>query len=453
MAETVMKTIFQVRRGTAAQWENSTLVLRPGEPAFAYDTNVFKIGTGNKIWNELPVLADPFLLAELSDQVSDLKSQIFGDGDQGGQTLLERLESLEQQLGSTPGEEGTLLDRLAEAESDIVAIQDVISGSGDPQIIDTVKDLFDYAKEHGNEFAGLVSEVNSLEQKLNTIEENAQANKIEQIYAGETLLDILEGKKVVIDYATSEKGGIVKSSTGANKISVDDEGYMKVSSISTSSLTKPFGSVLIFDGGGAFEETFDGASLNNAIAAAAKGETISLDVDVNYNAEDDSDHLVMNADEVTLDLNNHTITASGSNGAIKVEGGKVVLNGSGTVEASLGQDAYSMAIWADNGTVVINDGYYCNATDGSERGTDLIYVSNKGNLEINGGTFIAAKPEWTLNCKDADYKAGTANIVVKGGKFYMFDPANNATEGPGTNYVAEGYQSVKEGDYYVVKSF
>ena len=63
---------------------------------------------------------------------------------------------------------------------------------------------------------------------------------------------------------------------------------------------------------------------------------------------------------------------------------------------------------------------------------------------------MAAKPEWTLNCKDADYKAGTANIIVKGGRFYKFDPANNNTEGPGTNYVAEGYQSIKDGDYYVV---
>ena len=43
-----------------------------------------------------------------------------------------------------------------------------------------------------------------------------------------------------------------------------------------------------------------------------------------------------------------------------------------------------------------------------------------------------------------------ANIIVKGGRFYKFDPANNSTEGPGTNYVAEGYRSTKDSDYYVV---
>lgn len=47
-----------------------------------------------------------------------------------------------------------------------------------------------------------------------------------------------------------------------------------------------------------------------------------------------------------------------------------------------------------------------------------------------------------LNCLDANYKNGTANIVVKGGKFYDFDPANCAAEGVGTSFVADGYESV-----------
>ena len=110
-----------------------------------------------------------------------------------------------------------------------------------------------------------------------------------------------------------------------------------------------------------------------------------------------------------------------------------------------------MAIWCENGTVVINDGVYKNETDGSDRGTDLIYASNNGCIEINGGTFEAAKPEWTLNVKDADYKAGTAKIIVKGGYFKGFDPANCSSEGQHTNFVAEGYKSVQEGEYYVVK--
>ena len=117
----------------------------------------------------------------------------------------------------------------------------------------------------------------------------------------------------------------------------------------------------------------------------------------------------------------------------------------------MGSDGYSMSVWCDNGTVVINDGIYKNETDSSERGTDLIYASNHGCIEINGGVFEAAKPEWTLNVKDVDYKAGTAKIIVKGGKFKNFNPADCNCEGVHTNFVADNYKSVKEGEYYVVK--
>ena len=44
------------------------------------------------------------------------------------------------------------------------------------------------------------------------------------------------------------------------------------------------------------------------------------------------------------------------------------------------------------------------------------------------------------------YNNGTAKIVVNGGKFYKFNPADNAAEGAGTSFLAEGYKSVDNGD-------
>ena len=41
-------------------------------------------------------------------------------------------------------------------------------------------------------------------------------------------------------------------------------------------------------------------------------------------------------------------------------------------------------------------------------------------------------------------------ISVTGGKFYRFDPANNVSEGANTNFVAAGYSSVPDNEYYVV---
>ena len=44
-----------------------------------------------------------------------------------------------------------------------------------------------------------------------------------------------------------------------------------------------------------------------------------------------------------------------------------------------------------------------------------------------------------MNCYDANRAAGTAKIVVYGGKFYDFNPADNTAEGEHTNFLAPGY--------------
>ncbi len=71
-----------------------------------------------------------------------------------------------------------------------------------------------------------------------------------------------------------------------------------------------------------------------------------------------------------------------------------------------------------------------------------------------GGTFDLVKtdeyPDWgtnyLINCLDANYKNGTAKVIITGGTFVDFDPANNRAEGVGTNFVAAGYSSEKVND-------
>ena len=120
------------------------------------------------------------------------------------------------------------------------------------------------------------------------------------------------------------------------------------------------------------------------------------------------------------------------------------INGEGTIRA---EGAYGL--WnssTSDGKIVINGGNI-------EAQTHAVYAEN-GVIEINGGTFkltnadTAERDEngnlrFLINCLDKNYKAGTAKIIVKGGKFYEFDPANNVAEGAGTNFVAGGYQSVE----------
>lgn len=454
MAETVLKTIFQVRRDLDTNWAASTYVLRDGEPAFSIDTGIFKVGDGSKTWKDLDPINDKTTIETIVETIETIEGkvtsleEITGSGSSStGVSLLDRIKTLEKELGlgEESGETSSILERIE-------AIEKVLYTTGE-EGLDTVVDLIKYVEDHG-------ATTDAIIKKLNTIEEGAQVNTIESIIFNGKKVEIVDKEaNIELPTANLETLGTVKSSTGANKVNVSNDGTMKVSKISTTSLVTPVGITLVFDSGSATEDTDDYdtvigdipyASLADAVNAADNGDVVTLSKDVNLGT-DDIDHLVVDAENVTIDLGNHTVTANGSNGAIKVEGGVTVLEGeNGAVNATLGSDAYSMAVWADDGLVVINNGTYTNATDGSERGTDLVYASGTATIEINGGTFIAAKPEWTLNCKDVDYKAGTAKIVVKGGRFYQFDPANNKTEGNGTNYVAEGYKSTKDGDYYVV---
>ena len=49
----VIKTTFLLKRATSKRWSELNPILQQGEPGFAYDTNVFKIGDGTTPWNDL----------------------------------------------------------------------------------------------------------------------------------------------------------------------------------------------------------------------------------------------------------------------------------------------------------------------------------------------------------------------------------------------------------------
>lgn len=136
----------------------------------------------------------------------------------------------------------------------------------------------------------------------------------------------------------------------------------------------------------------------------------------------------------------------------QVDAGRLVLQGEGEVIA---QDAkYSNAVYARGGQVDILGGSYSNAGDNC----DLIYAAGSAQINIYDGVFKATKNNGAngtnneypaLNVKDGD--RATAKITVYGGKFYKFNPADNFSEGSNTNFVAEGYESVQEGDWWVVR--
>ena len=158
--------------------------------------------------------------------------------------------------------------------------------------------------------------------------------------------------------------------------------------------------------------------------------------------------------EATLNLNGHTITTAFENdetdAIIVHKEGKLTINGEGIIEAVTDTDGYAVIV-RDNGELTINGGTFKAGVDTEGEANAVVYVRDNGKVFVNGGEFPnAAESNYVLNKRDAD--RATTTIEVRGGRFYKFDPANNLAENPKENFVAEGYLSLKDGDWFEVIS-
>lgn len=125
--------------------------------------------------------------------------------------------------------------------------------------------------------------------------------------------------------------------------------------------------------------------------------------------------------------------------------GKLTINGEGEVYCEGGTGDNSAIMVDDNGELIINGGTYNVATDKSGKCNSTIYaISATCKIEINGGVFMNEEGSnghaFVLNQLDGI----TSNCFsVRGGTFIGFNPADNESDGPHTNYVADGYHSTK----------
>lgn len=183
--------------------------------------------------------------------------------------------------------------------------------------------------------------------------------------------------------------------------------------------------------------------------AATTGGTIELTENVELTAP-----LHVTADLV-IDLGEYTITGSGitNDAVICADGASVTVKGDGTITTT---GAYPLGV-RNGGTLTVEGGNF-EATNS----TQAVYVWN-GTAYIKGGYFNVdsqwngtgyfdenGNGKFVLNCKDSAYASGDANIVVSGGSFYKFDPANNVAESEGTNFLADGYATICSDNVYTV---
>lgn len=142
---------------------------------------------------------------------------------------------------------------------------------------------------------------------------------------------------------------------------------------------------------------------------------------------------------VKLNLNSHNLTISGltissTQPAIMSRGTEeITIYGKGIVDAGQG-----ICIEANGKDSVINLTGSTTIYQTDRPNGELVYCYS-GTINITNGTFKNNGSAYLLNCYDANYKNGTAKIIVTGGKFYDFNPADNSAEGEHTNFLAEGY--------------
>ena len=121
-------------------------------------------------------------------------------------------------------------------------------------------------------------------------------------------------------------------------------------------------------------------------------------------------------------------------------GANLVIKGNGTVTTGVHDD---YAIEVRGGNIIVENGTFI--------GSVTAAYAMDGNITINGGIFnenanTQYGKDFILNL----YGQGNGSITVKGGMFYGFNPQNNVAENPKKNFVAEGYSSVADGDWYIV---
>ena len=210
-----------------------------------------------------------------------------------------------------------------------------------------------------------------------------------------------------------------------------------------------------YDENATYYPVLDAAGMQDALT---NGGNIKVDADV-----DPSETLVA-AKDATIDMNGKTIANTDDVWKDNTniwslvsarDGAKLTITGNGTFQAKE-NDCFAVDV-QDGSVVTIENGTFVG-------NIHAVYVE-EGTAYIKGGFFSVQQKypdankanEFVLNCLDANRANGTAKIIVTGGTFVNFNPADCMAEGAHTNFVAEGYSVVAEkqanGDtwYTVVK--
>lgn len=200
----------------------------------------------------------------LQTDVAEIQDILMPSG-AGQQPLLARVQALEGNIDTLNGDANTDGSVLKIVKDEINAFATNVS---DDKVVNTFKELVDYVANHGGEAATMAADIADLQSavegkvdaevgkslvsdtliaKLEAIEEGAQANVIEAVKVGDTLLEIVD-KSVNIPVATADTLGVVK---GSDEVTVGADGAISIGHVSVSKLVQEADVELVLDGGAA----------------------------------------------------------------------------------------------------------------------------------------------------------------------------------------------------------
>lgn len=224
MSRTLNNVRIQLRNDTAANWQNSTVVLLPGEFAVENDTGLFKIGNGTDVFKDLKYANKA---GETSQELENLKAQI-GEIPEG-KTIIQMIEEAAASGGTVTW------DDIENKPTKVSAFEN------DANYL-TVQSLSNYATK---------ADLNAKQDKLTAGNNITIVDGVISATGGSggsSAVESVNGQTGVVNIAASD---LITPSSAANKVSIAEDGTLEVNSLTFDKILQSEGDEIILSGGGA----------------------------------------------------------------------------------------------------------------------------------------------------------------------------------------------------------
>lgn len=224
MSRTLNNVRIQLRNDTAANWQNSTVVLLPGEFAVENDTGLFKIGNGTDVFKDLKYANKA---GETSQELENLKAQI-GEIPEG-KTIIQMIEEAAASGGAVTW------DNIENKPTKVSAFEN------DANYL-TGQSLSNYATK---------ADLNAKQDKLTAGNNITIVDGVISATGGSggsSAVESVNGQTGVVNIAASD---LITPSSATNKVSIAEDGTLEVNSLTFDKIMQSEGDEIILSGGGA----------------------------------------------------------------------------------------------------------------------------------------------------------------------------------------------------------